>query len=239
MPYTTRLPPLWSGMVPILADANWRSGLWRRRFGLYGMLLFVTAGGVYRGADDRSRRSIWGKKSTCAVENDDRAGDSGHALDAVLLGSALAMMTDAGRSAMLNTGRTVLAVLICRLLCRLNNGSAFAGLSANSPFWNCLLAFCMFVGRFGVIIPVMAIAGSLVSKKCSRPVRERWRPTARYLLDWLIGTVLLVGALTFIHHGAWPGSGTFLFAIASDVNCIDMSRKQLALLRTCFYSYRR
>ncbi|XNM64275.1 potassium-transporting ATPase subunit KdpA [Escherichia coli] len=45
-----------------------------------------------------------------------------------------------------------------------NNGSAFAGLSANTPFWNCLLAVCMFVGRFGVIVPVLAIAGSLVTK---------------------------------------------------------------------------
>lgn len=102
----------------------------------------------------------------------------------VLLGSALAMMTDAGRSAMLNPGPHGFSeVLYAVSSAANNNGSAFAGLSANSPFWNCLLAFCMFVGRFGVIIPVMALAGSLVSKKYSRPVRERWRPTARYLLD--------------------------------------------------------
>ena len=47
-----------------------------------------------------------------------------------------------------------------------NNGSAFAGLSANSPFWNCLLAFCMFVGRFGVIVPVMAIAANKQRTVC-------------------------------------------------------------------------
>lgn len=83
----------------------------------------------------------------------------------VLLGSALAMMTDAGRSAMLNHGPHGFSeVLYAVSSAANNNGSAFAGLSANSPFWNCLLAFCMFVGRFGVIIPVMAIAGSLVSK---------------------------------------------------------------------------
>ena len=79
-----------------------------------------------------------------------------------------------------------------------NNGSAFAGLSANSPFWNCLLALCMFVGRFGVIIPVMAIAGSLVSKK-SQPASSGTLPTHGPLfVGLLIGTVLLVGALTFI-----------------------------------------
>ncbi|GHM52456.1 hypothetical protein ECZU51_11260 [Escherichia coli] len=63
-----------------------------------------------------------------------------------------------------------------------NNGSAFAGLSANSPFWNCLLALCMFVGRFGVIIPVMAIAGSLVSKRANPPAPARCQRTARCLL---------------------------------------------------------
>ncbi len=79
-----------------------------------------------------------------------------------------------------------------------NNGSAFAGLSANTPFWNCLLAFCMFVGRFGVIVPVMAIAGSLVMKK-SQPVSPGTLPTHGALfVGLLIGTVLLVGALTFI-----------------------------------------
>ncbi|MGQ0419037.1 potassium-transporting ATPase subunit KdpA [Bacillus sp. HC-Mk] len=69
--------------------------------------------------------------------------------------------------------------------------SAFAGLSANSPFWNCLLAFCMFVGRFGVIIPVMAIVGSLVSKK-SQPASSGTLPTHGPLfVGLLIGTVLL------------------------------------------------
>jgi K+-transporting ATPase ATPase A chain len=79
-----------------------------------------------------------------------------------------------------------------------NNGSAFAGLSANSPFWNCLLAFCMFVGRFGVIVPVLAIAGSLVSKKI-QPTTSGTLPTHGALfIGLLTGTVLLVGALTFI-----------------------------------------
>ena len=116
-----------------------------------------------------------------------------------LMGAALGMMTDAGRSAMLNPGPHGFSeVLYAVSSAANNNGSAFAGLSANSPFWNCLLAFCMFVGRFGVIIPVMAIAGSLVSKK-SQPASSGTLPTHGPLfVGLLIGTVLLVGALTFI-----------------------------------------
>ncbi|MFP1483160.1 potassium-transporting ATPase subunit KdpA [Escherichia coli] len=115
------------------------------------------------------------------------------------MGAALAMMTDAGRSAISTLARMVLAK--CCTPCHpplTTTAAPFAGLSANSPFWNCLLAFCMFVGRFGVIIPVMAIAGSLVSKK-SQPASSGTLPTHGPLfVGLLIGTVLLVGALTFI-----------------------------------------
>jgi K+-transporting ATPase ATPase A chain len=84
----------------------------------------------------------------------------------VLLGTALAMMTDAGRAGMFNPGPHGFSeVLYAVTSAANNNGSAFAGLGAATPFWNLLLAFCMLVGRFAVIIPVMAIAGSLVAKK--------------------------------------------------------------------------
>ena len=77
-----------------------------------------------------------------------------------------------------------------------NNGSAFAG-GAATPFWNLLLAFCMLVGRFAVIIPVMAIAGSLVAKNSTGQPRHPATHDALFI-GLLIGTVLLVGALTFI-----------------------------------------
>ncbi len=57
-----------------------------------------------------------------------------------------------------------------------NNGSAFAGLGAATPFWNLLLAFCMLLGRFAVIVPVMAIAGSLVSKRSADQFRHSGHP---------------------------------------------------------------
>lgn len=91
----------------------------------------------------------------------------------VLLGTALALMTEAGRSGIFNHGiHGFSEVLYAVSSAANNNGSAFAGLSANSPFWNCLLAFCMFVGRFGIIVPVMAIAGSLVNKNPTDHYRD-------------------------------------------------------------------
>lgn len=100
----------------------------------------------------------------------------------VLMGAALAMMTDAGRSAMLNPGPHGFSeVLYAVSSAANNNGSAFAGLSANSPFWNCLLAFCMFVGRFGVIIGDgnCRFAGG---KRAKPPAPARCQRTARCLL---------------------------------------------------------
>lgn len=78
-----------------------------------------------------------------------------------------------------------------------NNGSAFAGLSVNTPFYNLLLALAMFVGRFGVILPVLAIAGSLC---VGTPTGGNGTlPTYGPLfIGLLVGTILLVGALTFV-----------------------------------------
>jgi len=117
----------------------------------------------------------------------------------VLLGTALAMMTEAGRGGMLNPGiHGFSEVLYAVSSAANNNGSAFAGLSANTPFWNCLLAFCMFFGRFAVIVPVMAIAGSLVTKKIQPTTSGTLSTHGALFIGLLIGTVLLVGALTFI-----------------------------------------
>lgn len=78
-----------------------------------------------------------------------------------------------------------------------NNGSAFAGLSANTPFWNISLGFAMFFGRFFMMIPMLALAGSMVKKKV-HPGGEGTFPVDRPLfVGMLIGVILLVGALTF------------------------------------------
>jgi K+-transporting ATPase ATPase A chain len=166
--------------------------------GLYGMLLFVLLAVFIAGLMIGRTPEYLGKKiDVREMKMTALAILVTPAL--VLLGTALAMMTEAGRAGMFNPGiHGFSEVLYAVSSAANNNGSAFAGLSANSPFWNCLLAFCMFVGRFGVIIPVMAIAGSLVSKKI-QPASSGSLPTCGPLfVGLLIGTVILVGALTFI-----------------------------------------
>ena len=80
----------------------------------------------------------------------------------------------------------------------MTNGSAFAGLSANTPFYNLTLALAMFVGRFFVIVPVLAIAGSLAAKQVV-PVSAGTLPTNRLLFVlFLVGVIVIVGALTFL-----------------------------------------
>ena len=166
--------------------------------GLYGMLLFVLLAVFIAGLMIGRTPEYLGKKiDVREMKLTALAILVTPAL--VLLGTALALMTDAGRSGIFNPGiHGFSEVLYAVSSAANNNGSAFAGLSANSPFWNCLLAFCMFVGRFGVIIPVMAIAGTLVNKKI-QPTTTGTLPTHGALfVGLLIGTVLLVGALTFI-----------------------------------------
>ncbi|EEA5300268.1 TPA: potassium-transporting ATPase subunit KdpA [Salmonella enterica] len=166
--------------------------------GLYGMLLFVLLAVFIAGLMIGRTPEYLGKKIDVREMKMTALAILVTPM-LVLLGSALAMMTDAGRSAMLNPGPHGFSeVLYAVSSAANNNGSAFAGLSANSPFWNCLLAFCMFVGRFGVIIPVMAIAGSLVSKKVQPSSQGTLATHGALFIGLLIGTVLLVGALTFI-----------------------------------------
>ena len=166
--------------------------------GLYGMLLFVLLAVFIAGLMIGRTPEYLGKKiDVREMKMTALAILVTPAL--VLVGTALAMMTEAGRSGMFNPGiHGFSEVLYAVSSAANNNGSAFAGLSANTPFWNCLLAFCMLVGRFAVIIPVLAIAGSLVSKK-SQPASQGTLATHGALfVGLLIGTVLLVGALTFI-----------------------------------------
>lgn len=117
----------------------------------------------------------------------------------VLIGTAIALVTDAGKAGILNPGaHGFTEVLYAFSSAANNNGSAFAGLSVNTPFYNLMLAAMMFFGRFGVIIPVLAIAGRLAAKK-RQPAGNGTLPTQGPLfIGLLVGTILLVGALTFI-----------------------------------------
>jgi K+-transporting ATPase ATPase A chain len=78
-----------------------------------------------------------------------------------------------------------------------NNGSAFAGLSANTPFWNLTLAFAMFFGRFFMMVPMLAVAGSLARKKVHPGGEGTFPVDGAVFVALLLGTILLIGALTF------------------------------------------
>jgi len=117
----------------------------------------------------------------------------------VLLGTAVAVMTDSGRSGVANPGAHGFSeILYAFTSAANNNGSAFAGLSANTLFYNVLLGLAMWFGRFGVIVPVLAIAGSLAAKK-RLEVTAGTMPTHGVLfIVLLIGTVLLFGLLNYV-----------------------------------------
>jgi len=117
----------------------------------------------------------------------------------VLVGTSIAVMTEAGRAGVFNPGTHGFSEILYALSSAANNnGSAFAGLSANTPFYNSLLAVAMWFGRFWIIIPVLALAGSLAAKK-RLPVTGGTMPTHGALfVVLLVGSVLLVGALTYV-----------------------------------------
>ena len=122
----------------------------------------------------------------------------------VLAGTAIAVLVDPGKSGMANPGAQGLSeVLYAFSSAANNNGSAFAGLSANTPFYNAMLGIAMWFGRFGVIVPVLAIAGSLAAKKRVQRIGEDGTLSAMpthgpLFIVLLISTVMLVGALTYV-----------------------------------------
>ena len=117
----------------------------------------------------------------------------------VLAGTGVAVIADPGKAGVGNPGAHGFSeILYAFASAGNNNGSAFAGLSANTPFYNAMLAVAMWFGRFGVIVPVLAIAGSLAAKK-RLPVTAGTMPTHGPLfVTLLIGTVLLVGLLNYV-----------------------------------------
>ncbi len=117
----------------------------------------------------------------------------------VLAGTAIAVIADAGKAGVANPGAHGFSeILYAFSSAANNNGSAFAGLSANTPFYNTMLGLAVWLGRFGVIVPVLAIAGALAAKK-RLPVTGGTMPTHGPLfVALLIGTVLLVGLLNYV-----------------------------------------
>ena len=117
----------------------------------------------------------------------------------VLIGTAIAVATQSGRSSILNCGaHGFTEVLYALSSTSNNNGSAFGCLTVDTTFYNQLLAVTMWIGRFGVMILVLVIAGSLAAKK-RVPTSAGNLPTHTPLFTGLlIGTVVMVASLTFL-----------------------------------------
>src|SRR5690606_517164 len=117
----------------------------------------------------------------------------------VLAGTALAVSVQAGQAGVANPGAHGFSEILYALTSAANNnGSAFAGLSANTPFYNVLTAIAMWFGRFAVIVPVLALAGALAAKKRLADSPGAMPTHGPLFVALLIGTVLLVGLLNYV-----------------------------------------
>jgi K+-transporting ATPase ATPase A chain len=117
----------------------------------------------------------------------------------VLVGTAIALVVPEGQAGIFNSGPQGFSeVLYAYASAGNNNGSAFAGLGANSTFYNVTLGIAMLTARYALIIPVLAMAGSLARKK-KVPAGAGTLPTHTPLfIGWLIGVIIIVGALSFL-----------------------------------------
>jgi K+-transporting ATPase ATPase A chain len=121
-------------------------------------------------------------------------------LPLIILGfTAIASVTSAGLAGPLNKGPHGFSEMLYAFTSAVaNNGSAFAGLTANTPFYNGLLGVAMWLGRFFVIVPMLAIAGSLAAKKYTPETAGSFPTTGPLWTGLLIGIILIVGGLTFL-----------------------------------------
>jgi len=183
--------------------------------GLYGMLVFAILTVFIAGLMIGRTPEYLGKK----IETFDMKMVSIAILVTpilVLAGTAIAVGADAGKAGIANPGAHGFAeILYAFSSAANNNGSAFAGLSANTPFYNVMLAIAMWFGRFGVIVPVLAVAGSLAGKKRLAVTAGTLPTHGPLFVLLLIGTVVLVGLLNYVPALALgPGVEHFMLVSA-------------------------
>ena len=166
--------------------------------GLYGMLVFAIIAVFIAGLMIGRTPEYLGKK----IETHEMKMASLAILVTpilVLVGTAVAVMLEPGRAGVANPGAHGFSeILYAFTSAANNNGSAFAGLSVNTPFYNVALAIAMWIGRFGVIVPVLAIAGSLAAKKRLATTSGTMPTHGALFVTLLVGTVLLVGLLNYV-----------------------------------------
>ena len=186
------------GMVPLLLIQLGEVVFGGVGSGLYGMLIFAILAVFIAGLMIGRTPEYLGKK----IEAFEMKMVSVAILVTpllVLIGTAMAVLLADGRAGILNPGAHGFSEVLYALSSAANNnGSAFAGLSANTPFYNLLLAVAMWFGRFGVIVPVLAIAGALAAKKRLAESGGTLPTHGTLFVALLIGTVLLVGLLNYV-----------------------------------------
>ena len=117
----------------------------------------------------------------------------------VLIGTALAVMFEAGTVGVANPGAHGFSeILYAFSSAANNNGSAFGGLSSNTPFYNLLLAIAMWFGRFAMIVPILAVAGSLAAKQRLEVTAGTMPTHGPLFIALLVGTVILIGVLNYV-----------------------------------------
>ncbi len=186
------------GMVPMVMIQLGEVVFGDTGSGLYGMLLFAILTVFIAGLMIGRTPEYLGKK----IEAHEMKLTSIAILVSpilVLLGTAIAVIAADGKAGISNPGAHGFSEIFYAFSSAANtNGSAFAGLSANTPFYNWMLALTIWFGRFGVILPVLAIAGALAAKS-RLPLTAGTMPTHGPLfVVLLIGTVLLVGLLNYV-----------------------------------------
>jgi len=166
--------------------------------GLYGMLVFAVLGVFIAGLMIGRTPEYLGKK----IQSFDMKMVSIAILVTpvlVLAGTAVAVSTGAGIAGIANPGAHGFSeILYAFTSAANNNGSAFAGLSANTPFYNTMLALAMWFGRFAMIVPVLALAGSLAAKPRLAVTAGTMPTHGPLFVGLLIGAVLLVGVLNYV-----------------------------------------
>jgi K+-transporting ATPase ATPase A chain len=166
--------------------------------GLYGMLVFVVLAVFIAGLMVGRTPEYVGKKIQSFEVKMAMLALLVLAVD-ILGFTAWAVVSPWGLAGLNNTGPHGLSeILYAYSSCTGNNGSAFAGLSANTPWYNTTLGLAMFIGRFLMIVPIMALAGSLAQKKLVPVSAGTFPVTGATFVGLLLGTVLLLGALNFL-----------------------------------------
>jgi K+-transporting ATPase ATPase A chain len=165
--------------------------------GLYGMLVFVLLAVFIAGLMVGRTPEYLGKKVEAFEMK--MAMVVVLVLSASILGfTALATATGAGQAGPLNSGPHGFSEILYAFASQTgNNGSAFAGLTGNTPFYNLTGSVAMLIGRFAMIVPILAIAGSLAAKRGVAPSPGTFPTTGPIFVGLLIGVVIIVGALNF------------------------------------------